>query len=196
MARILDTFPDPLFDPAQTGLQTITLAGGCFWCTEGVFREVPGVTAVLSGYAGGDPKRANYREVCEGDTGHAEVIAVTYDAAKVSLGQILKIFFWLAHDPTQVDGQGNDIGNQYRSAIFYADDTQHAVATRYIRQIDESKIFDKPVATRLEPLTEFFRAEDYHQNYARLNPSQGYIRAVAQPKIDKTRDKVGIQPAV
>lgn len=195
MARILDTFPDPVFDPPQTGQQTVTLAGGCFWCTEGVFRQLPGVSSVISGYAGGDPTRANYRDVCEGDTDHAEVIVITYDAGQVSLGQILKVFFWLAHDPTQMNGQGADIGTQYRSSIFYQNDEQNALATRYIQQIDAAKVFDKPVVTRLEPLTEFFKAEEYHQNYAALNPSQGYIQAVAQPKIDKTRAKIGTKSA-
>lgn len=190
MARILDTFPDPVFDPPQTGMQTITLAGGCFWCTEGVFREIPGVASVVSGYAGGDAKRANYRDVCEGDTGHAEVVAITYDAAKISLGQILKIFFWLAHDPTQVNGQGNDIGTQYRSAIFYQKDEQKTLADHYIQQLNAARVFDKPVVTKLEPLSEFFEAENYHQNYAALNPHQGYIMAVAQPKIDKTKQKL------
>ncbi len=185
MARILDTFPDPAFDMPGNG--TIVLAGGCFWCTEGVFRQMPGVTDVISGYAGGDPKRANYRDVCEGDTGHAEVIKIVYDMDKVSLGQILKTFFWLAHDPTQLNGQGNDIGTQYRSAVFYADELEHAVAQKYIKQLSEARIFDHPIVTTLEPLTEFFTAEGYHQNYAALNPGQGYIQGVAQPKIDRTR---------
>jgi peptide-methionine (S)-S-oxide reductase len=185
--RILDNFPDPVFDPPATGPQMIVLGGGCFWCTEGVFRQMPGVLNVESGYAGGDARTANYTAVCEGDTGHAEVIAITYDASHVSLGQILKTFFWLAHDPTQVNGQGNDIGTQYRSVIFYADDMQHAAASRYISQIDAAKIFDKPIATRLEKLEQFFPAETYHQNYASLNPHQGYIMGVAQPKIDKAK---------
>jgi peptide-methionine (S)-S-oxide reductase len=189
MARILDTFPDPAFDAPGSG--TIVLGGGCFWCTEGVFRHMPGVIDVVSGYAGGDAKRATYRDVCEGDTGHVEVIAIHYDPAKVTLGQILKTFFWLAHDPTQVNGQGNDIGTQYRSAIFYADETQGLVAQKYVAQLDVARIFDKPIATKLEKLTDFFRAEEYHQNYAAQNPGQGYIRAVAQPKIDKTRKVFG-----
>lgn len=185
MARILDTFPDPLKDAPGSG--SIVLAGGCFWCTEGVFRQVPGVTDVISGYAGGDKSSASYRLVCEGDTGHAEVIDVKYDPAKVSLGQILKVFFWLAHDPTQKNGQGHDIGTQYRSAIFYQNDEQKALAQEYINQINDARLFDAPIATALEPLTAFYPAEDYHQNYAALNPSQGYIQAVAQPKINKTR---------
>lgn len=183
--RILDTFPDPAFDAPGTGI--IVLGGGCFWCTEGVFRHMPGVLDVVSGYTGGDAKTANYRDVCEGDTGHIEVIAVTYDPAKTSLGQILKTFFWLAHDPTQTDGQGNDIGTQYQSAIFYADETQHDVAARYIAQINDAHIFDNPIATTLRPLETFYKAEDYHQNYAALNPGQGYIMGVAQPKIDKAK---------
>lgn len=185
MTKILDTFPDPVTDAPGTG--SLVLAGGCFWCTEGVFRQMPGVTDVISGYAGGDPARATYRDVCDGDTGHAEVIDVRYDPSKVTMGQILKTFFWLAHDPTQKNAQGNDIGTQYRSAIFYASDDQKTIAEKYIQQINEARIFDKTIATTLEPLETFYKAEDYHQNYAALNPQQGYIRGVAQPKIDKTR---------
>lgn len=185
MAHLPDTFPDPVFDAAGTG--TLVLAGGCFWCTEGVFRELPGVTNVVSGYTGGDPKRITYREVCEGDTGHAEAIKIEYNPEKVTIGQLLKVFFWLAHDPTQKNRQGNDVGTQYRSAIFYANDEQHDVAKKYIGQLNAAKIFDAPIVTTLEPLGEFFVAEACHQNYAALNPHQGYIAAVANPKIEKTR---------
>jgi peptide-methionine (S)-S-oxide reductase len=185
MGRILDTFPDPAADAPGSG--TLVLAGGCFWCTEGVFRQMPGVLNVISGYAGGDKSSASYRLVCEGDTGHAEVIAVEYDPKRVSIGQILKTFFWLAHDPTQVNRQGNDVGTQYRSAIFYADDEQRDIAARYIAQLDAAHVFDAPIATTLEPLKAFYRAEDYHQDYAALNPSQGYIMAVAEPKISAAR---------
>lgn len=193
MARILDTFPDPDVDPPVEGTepQAIVLGGGCFWCTEGVFRQMPGVLSVISGYAGGDAASANYNAVSEGKTGHAEVIEVTYDPSKTSLGQILKTFFWLAHDPTQTNRQGNDVGPQYRSVIFCANDAQYALATDYIMQIDAAHVFNNPIATRLEPLKAFYKAEDYHQNYAALNPGEGYIAGVAQPKIDKTKKVFG-----
>jgi len=191
MARILDIFPDPTYNP-QSNTARIVLGGGCFWCTEGVFRQVPGVTNVVSGYTGGTAATANYKDVCEGDTGHVEVIAVEFDPAKTSLGQILKAFFWLAHDPTQVNGQGHDIGTQYRSAIFYADDAQRDVAARYIAQINDAHVFDKPIATKVEKLDVFYPAETYHQNYAALNSTQGYIAGVAQPKIDRTRRLLGV----
>ncbi len=191
--RIADHFPDPAFDPAPdaAGPQTLVLAGGCFWCTEGVFRNVPGVTDVVSGYAGGSTATANYRDVSEGATNHAEVVAVTYDPAQTSMGQVLKAFFWLAHDPTQRNRQGNDVGTQYRSAVFYADPDQHVLAQRYIDQLNASGVFDAPIATTLEPLDRFYPAEEYHQNYAALNPAQGYIRAVARPKMDKAMEVYG-----
>lgn len=183
-----DDFPYPVFDPVETvGQADIVLAGGCFWCTEGVFREVPGIKAVISGYTGGAASTANYRDVCNGDTGHAEAVKIEYDPAQISLGAILRIFFWLAHDPTQENGQGNDIGSQYRSAVFYANDEQHSAAAQYIRQLDGAHIFEKPIVTRLEPLIAFYPAEIYHRNYAALHPAEAYIRGVAQPKIDKTR---------
>lgn len=192
MGRIFDTFPDPLWDPKDDHPSaTIVLAGGCFWCTEGVFREVPGVESVVSGYAGGTAETANYDDVCGGDTNHAEAIAITYNPAQISLGQILKIFFWLAHDPTQVGGQAYDMGPVYRSAIFFADDKQKTTAEKYIAQINAAQVFDKPIATTLEPLTQFFPGEAYHQNYAALHPQSGYVRAIAQPKIDKTRKVFG-----
>jgi len=190
--RILDTFPDPKFDPkVDESPARAVLAGGCFWCTEGVFRQIPGVLNVTPGYAGGDAKRANYDAVSMGTSGHAEVILVTFDPNIVTYGQILKNFFWLAHDPTQTDGQGADIGTQYRSAIFYADDHQHSVAEQYIQQLDAAHVFNAPIATRLEQLTEFFEAEAYHHDYAAQNPSSGYIRAVAQPKIDAAQKVYG-----
>lgn len=184
---IAETFPDPAFDPPHaTG--TAVLAGGCFWCTEGVFRELAGIRSVTPGYAGGTADTANYKAVCGGDTAHAEVIKLEYDPAQISFGQILKIFFWLAHDPTQKNRQGNDVGAQYRSAIFYLDETQREIASKYIEQIETANIFKAPIATTLEKLENFYEAEAYHHNYAALNPHQGYIQAVAQPKIDKTRE--------
>src|SRR5512136_1329706 len=156
---------------ADTG-NTLVLAGGCFWCTEAVYRQLDGVLSVRPGYAGGAAETANYKRVCGGDTGHAEVIEIVFDPARVSVAEILKIFFSIAHDPTQVNRQGADVGTQYRSAIFYANAAQKEIAERYIRQIDAAQLFDDRVATTLEPLVKFFVAEDYHHDYAAQNPDQ------------------------
>jgi peptide-methionine (S)-S-oxide reductase len=170
---------------------TIVLAGGCFWCTEAVYRQLDGVLAVRPGYAGGTAQTANYRDVCNGDTGHAEAVEIKFDPSRVALGQILKIFFSIAHDPTQLNRQGADVGAQYRSAIFHANEAQRRIAEQYIRQIDAARIFDAPVATTLEPLERFYEAEAYHHDYAARNPGQPYIRAVSTPKVDKLRAVYG-----
>ena len=162
----------------------VVLAGGCFWCTEAVFEELEGVNDVVSGYAGGAADDADYQQVSAGLTDHAEVIHVTYDPSVISYGTLLRVFFSVAHNPTQLNRQGNDIGRQYRSAIFFADADQKRVAEAYIEQLNAAGVFDKPIATRLEPLGKFYPAEQYHQNYARLNPNQGYIRAVSRPKVE------------
>ena len=189
-------FPGPDEDlPARAGEsprageaeRTLVLAGGCFWCTEAVYRELDGVLSVVSGYAGGTPETANYRAVCGGDTGHAEAIEIRFDAARARFGELLRIFFSVAHDPTQLDRQGNDVGRQYRSAVFYADADQKRVAKDYIAKLDRLRVFDLPVVTTLEPLQKFHRAEDYHQDYARLNPRQPYILHMAAPKVAKLR---------
>jgi peptide-methionine (S)-S-oxide reductase len=183
-----DQFPDPVIDlpPDPTGTpQSVVLAGGCFWCTEAVFVKLDGVIGVMSGYAGGTPDTADYKTVCSGTTDHAEVIRVRYDSSRISFGQILKVFFAVAHDPTHVNRQGNDIGRQYRSAIFYADDEQRRVAEAYIAQLTAAKVFPAPLATTLEPLEQFFEAEDYHQNFVARNPSQPYVAAIALPKVKK-----------
>ena len=181
-----DQVPDPARDlePAQDRGEAI-LAGGCFWCTEAVFRRLDGVREVQPGYAGGAADAANYKAVCSGSTGHAEVIRIVYDPAKISYGQLLKVFFAVAHDPTQVDRQGNDVGTQYRSALFPLDAVQRAVATDYIAQLEASGAFASRIATTIEPLEAFFVAESYHHNYAELNPGQSYIRFVSMPKVDK-----------
>jgi len=171
---------------AQAG-DTIVLAGGCFWCTEAVYRQLDGVLSVRPGYAGGSAATANYKRVCAGDTGHAEAIEIVFDPARVTVPAILKIFFSIAHDPTQVNRQGADVGTQYRSAIFYANPAQKELAERYIRQIEASNLFDARVATTLEPLEAFYVAEDYHHDYAAQNPDQPYIRAAAAPKVAKMR---------
>ncbi|MGC4032590.1 MAG: peptide-methionine (S)-S-oxide reductase MsrA [Tepidisphaeraceae bacterium] len=186
------TFPLPTDDiktTADAGPQTAVLAGGCFWCTEAVFQQLPGVLSVESGYAGGKKETANYEAVCTGSTGHAETIKITYDPALLSYGKLLKVFFSIAHDPTTLNRQGADRGTQYRSAVFYLDDAQKRVAEGYIKQLDTAKVFDAPIVTTLEPLKldAFYKAEAYHQNYANDNPEQGYIRAVATPKVDKIK---------
>jgi len=180
------TFPDP--DPApadEDAGNTLVLAGGCFWCTEAVYRQIDGVVDVRPGYAGGSAETANYRDVCAGHTNHAEAIEIVFDPRRVRLGQILKVFFSIAHDPTQRDRQGADVGRQYRSAVFYVNDVQRRIAAAYIRQIDAAGLFDVPLATALEPLDRFYEAEPYHHDYAARNPDQPYIRAVAAPKVAK-----------
>ena len=169
-------------------METAVFAGGCFWGVDAVYKHVKGVIDVKSGYAGGSAKTAEYDRVSEGDTGHAESVRVEFNPQQVSYDQLLKIFFSVAHDPTQLNGQGADMGTQYRSAIFYSNDEQRRVAEAYIHQLDAAKIFAKPIVTTLEPLKEFFPAEEYHQNYAALNPTQSYIAYVAAPKVAALRE--------
>ena len=183
-----DQFPDPAVDIKQDATatpQSVVLGGGCFWCTEAVFVKLDGVISVVSGYAGGTPETADYKAVCSGSTDHAEVIRVRFDSSRITLGQLLKVFFAVAHDPTHLNRQGNDIGRQYRSAVFYADDEQRAVAEAYIQQLQDAKVFETPIVTTLEPLAQFFEAEDYHQNFVARNPGQPYVAAVALPKLKK-----------
>jgi len=168
--------------------KTAILAGGCFWCTEAAFEQLEGVIDVISGYIGGSRETANYRAVCGGDTGHAEAIRITYDPTKISYDRLLDVFFD-AHDPTQLNRQGNDVGTQYRSAIFYATDDEKRTAEAKIQSLNEKHAFARPIVTTLEPLSEFYPAEDYHQDYARLNPDQPYIQSVSIPKVCKVRDK-------
>ena len=183
-----EEFPDPDLDTGTgTGEQQTVLAGGCFWCVEAVYAQLDGVLAVTNGYAGGTADTADYETVCSGTSGHAEVVRVRFDPAKITFGQILKVFFSIAHDPTQKDGQGNDIGRQYRSAIFSTDEEQKAVAAAYITQLDAARVFDRPIVTEVTPLEVFYEAEPYHADYARRNPNSGYIRAVAAPKVAKVR---------
>lgn len=187
----IKNFPDPEIDTALSTSpveKTAVLAGGCFWCVEAVFRELQGVISVRSGYAGDTAATANYRAVCSGRTNHAEAIEIRYDASRTTFGQLLKIYFSIAHDPTQLDRQGNDTGRQYRSAIFYSDDEQKRVAESYIRQLNNAHVFHDSIVTTLEPLDTFYVAEEYHQDYAVRNPNQPYIVYVAQPKVDKLRE--------
>ncbi len=163
---------------------TATLGGGCFWCTEAQFQQLDGVLHISSGYAGGATKNPTYKEVCTGTTGHAEVIQVVFDPAKISYDEILAAF-WQAHDPTQLNRQGNDEGTQYRSVIFYHSDEQRQIAERYKKQLNEEKAYDKPVVTEISPLTIYYKGEDYHQDYYNQNQTQGYCMFVIQPKLDK-----------
>ena len=179
-----------LADPSSE-LAAVVLAGGCFWCTEAVFEPVEGVIDVVSGYAGGVEDAANYPEVSSGQTKHAEVIQITYDPNTVSLDKLFELFFHIAHDPTQLNRQGNDVGTQYRSAVFYANDQQKQAAEAYIKQLEESGKFDKPIATIMEPLNGFFPAEKDHQDFVQRNPNQPYVRAVAIPKVQKLNKNYG-----
>jgi peptide-methionine (S)-S-oxide reductase len=178
--------PDPAVDvPTAADRGEAILAGGCFWCTEAVYRQLAGVTEVVPGYAGGDADTANYKAVCSGQTAHAEAIRILYDPMQLSYGQLLKLFFAVAHDPTQKDRQGNDVGPQYRSALFPLDAGQEQVARAYLAQLDASGAFAARLATRIEPLEAFFVAEAYHHDYAAKNPGQPYIRFVSLPKVAK-----------
>jgi peptide-methionine (S)-S-oxide reductase len=187
---MLDQYPDPIIDVPLSTFVTpsqAVLAGGCFWCVEAVYEDLPGVSDAESGYAGGTPETANYEAVCSGRTRHAEAVRVSYDASKLTFGQLLKAFFFIAHDPTTLNRQGNDVGPQYRSTIFYENEEQKRIAEAYVRQIAEAKLLPKPIVTTLEPLEQFYPAEAYHQGYAKLNPMQPYIFHTALPKVEKLR---------
>ena len=170
----------------NTNLQTATLAGGCFWCLEAVYDEIKGVQGVESGYAGGHVDNPTYRAVCNGDTGHAEVVQVHFDPNIVSYRDLLNAFFAI-HDPTTLNRQGADTGTQYRSAIFYHDDEQKKVAEELIKELDAQKIWDRPLVTQVTKLDKFYMAEDYHQEYFANNPYQPYCMAVVSPKVSKFR---------
>jgi peptide-methionine (S)-S-oxide reductase len=163
------------------------LAGGCFWGLEGVFEHVRGVQRVRSGYAGGDARRANYNDVTSGATGHAESVEIVFDPSVISYGEILRIYFSVATDPTQLNRQGPDSGTQYRGVIFYADDDQERVARAYVEQLSEAGLFSRPIVTRIDPLTRFHPAEDYHQNYLWSHTRQPYIVRNDLPKIENLR---------
>lgn len=170
-------------DPTR---ETATLAGGCFWCLDAVFRELKGVTSVVSGYAGGTTPAPTYEQVCSGTTGHAEVALVTFDPAEISYEDLLRVFFAI-HDPTTLNQQGADVGTQYRSAIFTHSPAQHATAERVIRELSGAGLWPDPIVTQVAPFERFFPAEDYHQDYFNRNPGQGYCRAVIAPKVAKFR---------
>jgi peptide-methionine (S)-S-oxide reductase len=177
------SFPEPPGAMGTKGKETAVLAGGCFWGTEAVFEQLKGVYDVESGYAGGTKNSANYDLVSEGRTGHAESIKITYDPSQISYGQLLKVFFSVAHDPTQVNRQGNDVGTQYRSVIFYSNDDQKKVAEAYIQDLNNARIFKKQIATKVVPLEAFYKAEAYHQDFVVRNPTQPYVVAAELPKL-------------
>lgn len=179
-------FPEPPAEPREmgSGLKTAVLAGGCFWGVEGVFERLAGVRDVVSGYSGGAAEDARYELVGTGQTGHAESVRIVYDPEVVSYGTLLRVFFHIAHDPTQLNYQGPDHGPQYRSEIFYASEEQRAIAAAYIRGLDRAKVYRTPIVTKLEPLEAFYPAEDYHQDFMRLNPSYPYIVMHDRPKVE------------
>ncbi len=190
------TFPDPVVDNKSVagdrvkGHQTAVLAGGCFWCVEAVFQQIQGVEKVVSGYSGGDAASAHYDIVGTGKTGHAESVQITYDPRKISYGQVLKVFFDVAHNPTQLNRQGPDTGPQYRSAIFYSNPEQKKIAEAYIQQLDEAKVFRAPIVTQVVELKAFYPAEEHHQNFCNRNPHNPYVMGVAMPKVEKVKEKV------
>lgn len=173
-------------DTPHSEKAVITFGAGCFWCTEAVFLNVKGVEKVVSGYSGGKIKNPSYREICTGTTGHAEVTQITYNPGLVSYEELLEIF-WNTHDPTTLNQQGADVGTQYRSVIFYNTEKEKNIALAYKKQLDDSGIFKKSIVTEISPLTNFYPAEDYHQNYYELNPNQGYCQYVIRPKVEKFR---------
>ena len=169
---------------AEDSLETVTFGAGCFWCVEAIFERLDGVESVTSGYSGGAVENPTYKDVCAGTTGHAEVCQVTYRPDVISFEQLLEVF-WKTHDPTTLNQQGADVGTQYRSAVFYHNEKQKALAEEYKKKLDESGAFSGPIVTEITPYTNFYKAEDYHQNYFRDNPNQGYCRAVIVPKVQK-----------
>ncbi|MDO8414321.1 MAG: peptide-methionine (S)-S-oxide reductase MsrA [Gallionellaceae bacterium] len=181
--------PDPKqnFGENTKGRQTAVFAGGCFWGVEAVFRHTAGVLSAVSGYAGGSIANPTYEQVSSGATGHAEAVQVVYDPAKISYGQLLKIYFAVAHDPTQLNYQGPDHGTQYRSAIFTTNEEQARMARAYIAQLQAAKVYPQPIVTEVYPLPVFYPAEDYHQNYLALHPNQPYIVYNDQPKLERLR---------
>ena|ERR1700735_173772 len=178
--------PDPAVDEtlgAQKGKETVVVAGGCFWGIQAVFQHVKGVSSATSGYSGGNVKNPDYEQVSSGETGHAESVQIVYDPSKITLGQLLKVFFSVAHDPTELNRQGPDSGTQYRSIIFFANADQQRIAQAYVQQLDQAKVFSSPIVTQIVPFKAFYRAEDYHQNYATEHPDNPYIAMFDLPKV-------------
>jgi peptide-methionine (S)-S-oxide reductase len=181
--------PVDIRETKAKGEQTIVLAGGCFWGVEAVFDQLKGVSSVVSGYSGGTVATANYNAVSNGTTSHAEAVKIVYDPNQISYGQLLKIYFLIAHDPTQVNRQAPDIGTQYRSAIFFTNTDQQKVAKVYIDTLNKARVFPKLIATQLVPLTNFYAAEDYHQNFIDRNPTQAYVVRHDRPKLAQLRQQ-------
>jgi peptide-methionine (S)-S-oxide reductase len=179
--------PAPAVDAKASGLQTVVVAGGCFWGVQGVFQHTAGVVNAVSGYAGGSKSTADYSTVSTGSTGHAESVEIKYDPGKISYGKILQIFFSVAHDPTQLNRQGPDSGTQYRSAIFTTTDEQKQVTDAYIAQLNGAKVYSKPIVTKVGPLQGFYPAEAYHQDYLTLHPNQPYIAYNDIPKVENLK---------
>jgi peptide-methionine (S)-S-oxide reductase len=169
---------------STTTMDTVTFGAGCFWCVEAVFQRLKGVESVKSGYSGGSVKNPSYKEVCNGTTGHAEVCQVVYNKEEISFEELLEVF-WKTHDPTTLNRQGNDYGTQYRSAIFYHSEEQKVIAEKYKAKLNEVKAYENPIVTEITAITNFYPAEDYHQNYFNANGSESYCRFVIQPKIEK-----------
>lgn len=189
-ARPKVAFPDPAVDipaSAAQGSQTAVLAGGCFWGVEAVFEHLKGVTNVVSGFAGGEKSTAQYETVSTGTTGHAESVKITYDPAQITYGQLLKVYFSVAHNPTELNRQGPDSGTQYRSAIFYTNDDQKKVAEAYIQQLENSKVFSRRIVTQVVPFRGFYAAESYHQHFLDHNPHNPYIMYNDLPKLEQLK---------
>jgi peptide-methionine (S)-S-oxide reductase len=184
--------PEPAVDAPRASVpsqQTAVLSGGCFWGVQAVFQHVKGVISATSGYSGGSKKTAEYEIVSTGETGHAESVQIVYDPSQITYGELLRVFFSVAHDPTQLNRQGPDEGTQYRSSIFYSSDEQKRIAEAYIAQLDSAKVFPRPIVTKVVPLQAFYQAEPYHQNYAALHPNQPYIMFNDAPKVDHLRQE-------
>jgi peptide-methionine (S)-S-oxide reductase len=189
-APMANAFPDPVPNAPVGDSETATFAGGCFWCTEAVFLELKGVKSVVSGYTGGQVKNPTYEQVCGGRTGHAEAIQIVFDPRVISFEELLAIH-WRTHDPTTLNRQGNDVGPQYRSAVFSQSPKQKELAEAYKKRINDEKVFDEPIVTEIVPAAEFYAAEDYHQNFWARNPNQGYCRAIIPAKLEKLRKVFG-----
>ena len=183
---VKEEFKEPVKVKVKEGMEVATFAGGCFWCTEAIFLEIKGVEKVVSGYIGGKTKNPTYKDICTGETGHAEAIQITFNPNEVAYEDLLEVFFG-THDPTTLNRQGADVGTQYRSEIFYHSEAQKTKAENYIQLLEKEKLYDKKIVTKVSSATVFYPAEDYHQNYYNQNSSQGYCQMVIAPKLEKLR---------
>ena len=183
---VKEEFKEPVKIKVKEGMEVATFAGGCFWCTEAVFLEIKGVDKVVSGYIGGKTKNPTYKDICTGETGHAEAIQITFNPNEVAYEDLLEVFF-ATHDPTTLNRQGADVGTQYRSEIFYHSEAQKTKAENYIQLLEKEKLYDKKIVTKVSSASVFYNAEEYHQNYYNQNSSQGYCQMVIAPKLEKLR---------